>query len=197
MKTKINLFILMLLYYSSFAQTTYKKIFFGDNGVIEIPSNWKIYDQEWNDNITSKAGFKDSKKKTILRANDYDVSTIYIKLSTKVLGQALPEADLKGADFLEALNDDLASIKAQVMNDSNKELINSEAARHEKFGSALGGYITYTYKEKSTGETRKSIIYTMIKGQNFYNLTISWNVSNQLKCRTILERIKATITFSS
>ena len=34
----------------------YNSITFGKNGVISIPSNWKIHSEEWNSEVTRKAG---------------------------------------------------------------------------------------------------------------------------------------------
>lgn len=166
-----------------------------DKGVITVPKSWKIYDEQWNNNITHQAGYTNSKKRTILRASDYSNSTFYVKLSFKVLDEAISAIEINSSDFLEILNNDLKSIKQQIAKDPQLTFITSKSAINEKHGTGMGGAISYTYKDKE-GQTRKSIIYTIIKGKIFYNLTVSWDVNKNSECEKILNKLKSSIIYS-
>lgn len=175
---------------------TYKSFPFGKGGKLFLPSDWKIYDDYWNGEITRKAGFSTSKKKTIIRASDYTNTTMYIKLSSKLLNQTLGKNDIESVDFLDVLNEDLADITNSIKSDSKKKLIESKKAKTETFGLAIGGSINYTYTNDD-GSTRKTIIYTMIKGDVFYNLTISWDINKKSVSENIANEIKNKIIFSN
>lgn len=175
---------------------TYKSFHFGKGGELLLPSDWKIYDDHWNGEITRKAGFSSSKKKTIMRASDYTKTTMYIKLSSKLLDQILEKNDIESVDFLDVLNEDLTEITNSIKSDSKKKLIESKKAKTETFGSAIGGSINYIYTNDA-GSTRKTIIYTMIKGNIFYNLTISWDINKKNISENIANEIKNKIVFSN
>lgn len=193
MKTIISTVILLLNIFNCNSQN-YSSITYGKNGVISIPSDWKIYSEEWNNEVTKKAGYNESEKKTILRASDYDNSTIYLKLSTKTLPQIITKKELVSNDFLNLLNDDLLKTTNLI---KTKNIIIKETikAKFVNFGTGNGGVISYTYLNDK-GKTRKTLLYTIIKRKEFYNLTISWEIEKNNECEKIIDRIKNNLIFS-
>lgn len=193
MKIIISIVILILNIFNCNSQN-YSSITYGKNGVISIPSDWKIYSEEWNNGITRKAGFDESEKKTILRTSDYQNSTIYLKLSTKTLPELITKEELISNDFLNLLNDDLFQTTNLLTSKNNiiKETIKAKIAN---FGTGNGAVISYTYLN-DRGKTRKTLIYTIIKGKIFYNLTISWEIEKNIECEKIINKIKNDLIFS-
>lgn len=193
MKTIISI-ILILTFYNSNSQN-YKSITYDKNGVINIPSDWKIYSEEWNSAVTRKAGFNESEKKTILRTSDYDNSTIYLKLSAKVLPQLITKEELVSNDFLNLLNDDLFQTTNLLKTKTNSIIKETIKAKLVNFGTGNGGVISYTYLN-DRGKTRKTLIYTIVKGKKYYNLTISWEIEKNIECEKIINKIKDDLIFS-
>lgn len=192
--TKFIIAAIFLIHVITGNGQTFQSFTYGKTGSIQLPHDWKVYDDKWNGEITARAGFSNSKKKTIIRASDYTKSTIYIKLSSKLLDEAMSKSDIQSNDFLDALNEDLKQITQLIKSDSKKKFIESSNSISEAFGSAFGGSVSYSYAEDSS--TRKTIIYTMIKGSIFYNLTISWDVKNKVAAESIANEIKSRIVFS-
>lgn len=193
MKKLISIAILILSILNCNSQN-YSSITYGKNGVISIPSDWKIYSEEWNSDITKKAGYNESEKKTILRTSDYQNSTIYLKLSTKILPELITKKQLISNDFLNILNDDLLQT-TNLLKEKNNIIKETIKAKIANFGTGNGGVISYTYLN-DRGKTRKTLIYTIIKGKNFYNLTISWEIENNIECEKIITKIKDDLIFS-
>lgn len=185
---KLKVLILIFLYSITTYGQDYNTIKFKSSGKIEIPSDWKVYDKDWNDNITKKAGFDPSKKITIVRASDYDNSTFYLKLSTKQLDEMIPKNEILSQDFLDLLNDDLNSIISAINRDPKSRYIESSKATLTTIGDASGGYTSYTQINQA-GEKRKTILYTLINGKTFYNLTVSWAVTKNENSENILSEI--------
>lgn len=193
MKKLISIVILVFNLLNCNSQN-YSSITYGKNGIISIPSDWKIYNEEWNNEITKKAGFNESEKKTILRTSDYLNSTIYLKLSTKILSELVTKEELMSNDFLNLLNEDLLQTTELIKSKNNiiKETIKAKTIN---FGSGNGGVISYTYLN-DRGKTRKTLIYTIIKGKKFYNLTTSWEIEKNIECEKIINKIKDNLIFS-
>lgn len=193
MKTLI-LNLILIFNISICKSQTYNTINFAKNGKISIPTDWKVYSEEWNNDITKKAGFDESEKKTILRASDYDKSTIYIKLSTKILSNIITKEELASNDFLDILNDDLNQT-TDLLTTKNNIVKEKIKAKFANFGTGNGGVISYTYLN-DRGKTRKTFIYTIIKGKKFYNLTVSWEIEKNIECEKIINKIKEDLIFS-
>ncbi|SHN21134.1 hypothetical protein [Flavobacterium xinjiangense] len=193
MKKLISIVILVFNLLNCNSQN-YSSIAYGKNGIISIPSDWKIYSEEWNNEITKKSGFNESEKKTILRTSDYLNSTIYLKLSTKILSDLVTKEELMSNDFLNLLNDDLLQT-TQLIKSKNNIIKETIKAKTVNFGSGNGGVISYTYLN-DRGKTRKTLIYTIIKGKKFYNLTTSWEIEKNIECEKIINKIKDNLIFS-
>lgn len=193
MRIIISVIILVLNIFNCNSQNC-TSINYGKNGVISIPSNWIIHSEEWNNEITKQAGFDPNEKRTILRTNDYNNSTIYLKLSTKILSELITKEELISNDFLNILNEDLFETTnlLKTKNITVKEVVKAKSVN---FGTGYGGVISYTYLN-DRGKTRKTLIYTIIKERKFYNLTVSWEIEKNIECEKIIEKIKSDLIFS-
>ena len=156
-----------------------KTIKFGKNncGKIVIPSSWKIYDISENYYIEKVSGSLPSKKVTILRAADYDNSTFYVKLSTKLVDSLYSCSNLlkNRITFLKELNNDELQLINQLNSMKNIIVVKSTYPVYRELANACGGVFTYIYKNKD--KKKKVYIYTLYNDFTFYNLTISWDVN--------------------
>lgn len=158
-------------------ETAYVEKVWGKNdcGHIFIPKSWKIYDDNWNSNITKIAGYDPTRKVTVARASDYDNSTFYIKLSTKQLEGSLSKNDVleEKEYFLSGLDEAIVQITQKLKNNGTR-VTSTQKARYIEVGGAYGGVYSYTYYSPKVNQTRTTEIYTLYQEQTFYNLTISW-----------------------